>query len=242
MIIKYPTGLYNNAIPSGTESGNITFTISNNPPPRSNLLFPKISNGIARRQIARSDEALWRRETVGDLIFNVSESKRTLEGSNNKVFETGQILEFNDSIPKTVDQMLVGDTVTTQHNINRINYEPLGINEGDQQLINSVSMSAYKSLENELNEARQRRKNAEQSVVENQKIINNSTKTIEALKIVQDETSGTDSDVYELILKLETKRNAAFEARDAAIAVANESAIQSASLVDRLRTISTVLK
>lgn len=242
MIIKYPTGLYGNSIPSGTESGNVTFTISNNPPPRSNLLFPKISNGIARKKIIKKDEVLWRRETVSDLVFNISSSRRTFEGSNNRILEIGQILEFNDSIPKTVDQMLVGDTTTTQHNINRINYQPLGISAEDEDLINSASFVAYKSLQKELNDAVQRRKDAEQSAIEYQKIINDSTRTLDALTIIQNQSNTTDTDLDAVILKLKTKRDMAFKDRDEAIRLANEAAVESSSISDRLRIISTVLK
>lgn len=240
MIIKYPTGLYN--IPKGTELGNVTFTVSNNSPPRSNLLFSKIPDGIARKQILRRDEVLWRRETVGDLVFNISESRRTTEGTNNKTFETGQVLEFNDGTSKTVDEMLVGNNTTTQHNITRIDYDQLDIDDEDKQLIDSVSFLAYKSLGEDLNNARQRYRNYEQDVIEFQKIINNSTRTINALKIAQDQNAGTDIDVSDLISKLEIKRDEAFRSRDAAIASANQASAESTSILDRLRTISTVLK
>lgn len=242
MIIKYPTGLYYNSIPKGTEPGNVTFVISNNPPPRTNLLFPKISNGIAKKRIIREDEVSWRRETVSDLVFNVSSSAGTVEGSNNKVFETGQVLEFNDSISKTVDPMLVGSITTTQHDINRINYDSLNIDDADEQTINSASLVAYRSLQIKLNEIIQKRKDAEQSVVEYQKIINDSNRAIEALKIMVDQSDTIDNDLNMIMSKLEVRRDNAFRDRDMAIALANSAASESVLVSNKLRTISTVLK
>jgi hypothetical protein len=242
MIIKYPTGLYYNSIPKGTEPGNVTFVISNNPPPRTNLLFPKLPSGIARKRITRKDGISWRRETVSDLVFSVSSSTRTVEGSNNKVFEIGQVLEFGDSISKTVDPMLIGLVTTTQHDINRINYNSLNVDDADEQAINSASLVAYRSLQTKLNEAIQRRKDAEQLVVEYQKVINDSTRAIEALKIMVDQGDATANDLHVIISKLETRRDDAFRDRDVAIMSANDAAAESVQMSDKLRTISAVLK
>lgn len=242
MIIKYPTGLYYNSIPKGTESGNVTFIISNNSPPRTNLLFPKISIGVARKKITRKDEVSWRRETVSDLVFSVSSSARAVEGSNNKIFDIGQVLEFGDSVSKTVDPMLVGLVTTTQHDINRINYDSLNVDDADEQVINSASLIAYRSLQAKLNGAIQRRKDAEQLVLEHQKIINDSTRAIEALKIMVDQGNATADDLHVIISKLEIRRDDAFRDRDTAIASANDAAAESVSASDKLRTISVVLK
>ena len=244
MIIRYPTGLYVNILPQTPDAGgNVTFTISNNPPPRANLLFPKIPPGVVDRQrLSRSLDILRRRTVLGDLVFTVSQSRRNTEGSNNKVFEIGQVLEFSDRILKSLDPMLVGRKTETQHDIVRINYEPLDISNEDQEFINNSSLVVHKSLSDQLNVVRQQRKNAEQLVVSNQKIINDSNRTINALKIIQDQTGMTDSGVEELIIKLELKKGEAFVARDVAIVAANAMSAEATQIQDKLRTVSTVLK
>lgn len=243
MIVKFPTGLYSNVLPQQPQdSGNVTFTISNSPPPRTNLVFPKIPPGIVdRRRLPRDPDILRRRDVIGDLVFTISQSRRDSEGSNNKVFETGQILEFTDAPLKALDPMLVSPKTETQHNVNRINYEPLGVDAEEQQTISDASLITQKNLADELNIVRQQRKNAEEIVTTNQKIINDANRTIDALVVIQNQTPTTDSDVDELIAKLEKKKDDAFKARDAASEAANALAAEATRIQDEIRTVSTVL-
>lgn len=243
MIVKFPTGLYSNILPTEPgDGGNVTYTISNDPPPRTNLVFPKIPPGIVdRRKTPRDPDVLRRRSVIGDLAFTVSQSRRDTEGSDDKVFETGQILEFSDGPLKSLDPMLVDKTTETQHDVVRINYEPLDVDADEQQLISDTSLAAHKELSDQLNLVRQQRKNAEQVVVTNQKIINDSNRTIKALNVIQSQSPTTDSDVDDLIAKLEQKKNDAFVARDQATETANTLAAEASRLQDELRTVSTVL-
>lgn len=243
MIISFPTGFYETALPQNPEdSGNVTFTISNNPPPRTNLVFPKIPPGIVnRKRKPRTIEVLNRRDAIGDLVFTISKSSRQEEGSNNKHFETGQVLEFSDAPLKTLDPMFVGPKTQVQHDINRLNYEALGIDEEEQQLIENSSLFVHKSLSDQLNTIRQQRADAEQTVTANQKIINDINRTISALTVIQESSSETDTDVDALIEKLISKRDAAFITRDKAVGSANSLAVEASRLVDEIRTISTVL-
>lgn len=243
MIVRFPTGLYSNILPQEPQDGgNVTYTISNNPPPRTNLVFPKIPPGIVdRKRTPRDLEILRRREVVGDLAFTISQSRRDAEGSDDKVFETGQILEFSDAPLKSLDPMLVSQKTETQHDTGRINYEPLGVDDEDQQRISDASLVTHKSLADQLNLVRQQRQNAEQIVVANQKIINDSNRTIEALQVIQNQSPTTDSDVDDLITKLEQKKQEAFTARDQATEAANALAAEATRIQDELRTVSTVL-
>lgn len=241
MIIRYPTGLYTNVLPQQPQnSGNVTFTISNSPPPRTNLIFPKVPSGIVNRTINRSNQEV--RSSVGDLVFTVIQSRRDLEGNNGKTFEIGQVLEFNDAPIKKLEPMFVGPKTVTQHNINRINYAELGIDDEGQKLIDNISMTTYKTLSDQLNFARQQRKNAEVLVSTNQKIINDSNRAINALKIIQINNVATDGQIDDLISKLEQRKSEAFIARDAASESANHFAIESTHILDQLKAISTVLK
>jgi hypothetical protein len=236
--------LYSNVLPQEPQDGgNVTFTISNSPPPRTNLIFPKIPPGIVdRKKTPRGPDILRRREVIGDLAFVISSSKRAVEGSNDKTFETGQVLEFSDGPLRSLDPMLVSSKTETQHDVTRINYEPLDVNEDDQQLINDASLATHKSLSDDLNAVRQQRKDAETIVTANQKVINDSNRTINALQVIQDQSPETASDVDELIAKLEAKKDEAFITRDAATEAANTLAAEATRIQDKLRTVSTVLK
>ena len=157
------------------------------------------------------------------------------------MFETGQVLEFSDAPLKSLDPMFVGQKTTIQHDVIRINYEPLGVDSEDQQLISDASLVAHQSLSDKLNVVRQQRKNAEQVVTANQKIINDSSRTIDALVVIQDQSPSTSGGMDELILKLEEKKSEAFAARDQASNAANALATEASRLQDELRTVSTVL-
>ena len=243
MIIKFPTGFYETVLPNFPEdSGNITFTISNNPPPRTNLIFPKIPGGIVdRKRTPRTIELLDRRSILGDLVFKISRSSRAFEGSNDKEFDTGQVLEFADAPLKTLDPMLIGVKTQTQHDVNRLDYTALGVDEDEQQLIADSSLLVHKELSNQLNVVRQTRADAEQQVIANQKIVNDTNRTISALEIIQDSSAETDDDVDALIEKMKIKRSEAFTLIDQATVIANSSAAEATILVDEIRTISTVL-
>lgn len=243
MIIKFPTGFYETILPQEPEDGgNVTFTISNQAPPRTNLVFPKIPPGIVdRKKEPKTIELFNRRDVIGDLVFTISQSSRKEEGSNNKVFETGQVLDFSDAPLKSLDPMLVGSKTQTQHDTNRLNYDALGVNEEEQQLIADSSLLVHKDLSDQLNAVRQQRADSEQLVVANQKIINDANRTIDSLEVIQDSSSETDSDVDALIQKLKLKKDEALSLRDQAADEANTLAVQAVALVDEIRTVGTVL-
>lgn len=157
------------------------------------------------------------------------------------MFETGQVLEFTDAPLKTLDPMLIGVKTQTQHDINRLDYTALGVDENEQQLIADSSLLVHKELSDQLNVIRQQRADSEQQVIANQKIINDTNRTINALEIIQSSSAETDNDVDALIEKMKIKRNEALTSRNQATEIANSLAAEATVLVDEIRTISTVL-
>lgn len=249
MIIRYPTGLYAAILPKGNERGNVTFTISNNAPPRSDLSFIKIPVAIVkRRRVKPTISEYERRQSLGDLIYTVSQSNKTDEGNSNRQFELGQTFEFESFTGKELDPMLVSMRSETRHDTNRIDYAALGLSASDQDAMASASFAAQADITNQLNYARQQRVNAEETINVQQKIINDVTKTIDGLTITLNSSAvtgslGTEADVIETIIaKLTIKRNAAFAARDAAIKEANDLAAQALALSNQLQAIGYMVK
>ena len=82
----------------------------------------------------------------------------------------------------------------------------------------------------------------------NQKLINDLTKTIDSLEITLDynPTTGTAhteaTTVEQLILKLKTKRDQAFKARDEAISNADTYANEASNTMDQLRAVGLLVK
>jgi len=242
VIIKFPTGLYDLPV-APSDNRSVTFTISNEEPPRTNLIFPKIPPGIVdRKRTPKTITLVERRGSVGDLIFSVSRAARIKEGNNAQQFETGQILSFGDVPLLSLDPMLVSEKTETQHDLNRFDYSSLGVTAEEQQLIANSSISTHNALVDRLNDLKRQRADAEIIVNSQQKIINEATRNIEALEIIADSSAETSDDVLSLIGKLKLKRQEAFTARNAASALANMVAIEADEVVSELRTVATVLK
>lgn len=243
MIIKYPTGLYTSVLPSAAnEAGNVTFTISNSLPPRSDLLVPKVPIGIVQRK--RLSSATSNRSSLGDLIFSVSKSQRVVEGNSSRQYEIGQIIEFNEQNGKTVDPMLVSISTEVRHDTNKLDYELMGLTDSERQVVEGTSTTVQESISSKLNEYRQLRSNTEQIINNNQKLINELNRTIESLEIAMNYSTGTEENdsLQRLIDKLKTKQNQAFIDRDDAITLANSYAQESARLVDELRSVGYLVK
>lgn len=244
MIVQFPTGLYRTVLPSEPDdSGNITFTISNSSPPRTNLLFPKVPRGIVdRKRNVVSLDPVQRREFLGELVFSVSRSDKTEEGNNARQFEIGQILEFSDTPLQTLDPMYVADETETRHDTNLFDYDAIGLDEDEQRLIADNSVKVQQRLTDELNIARSNRSDAEEIVNIKQKLINETNRNINALEVIVTNSDDVDPDVSALIEKLTAKRDAAIADRDVAIDNANTYASEASRLLDELRTVATVVK
>ncbi len=250
MIINYPTGLYSNVLPaSPSDAGNVTFTISNNPPPRADLAFVKVPIGVVSRKKSKSTVSEFeRRKTVGELIFTVSKASRSDEGNNVRQYELGQVYDFVETSGKTVDPMLVSLSTEIRHDTNIIDYGALGLTKDEQSALESVTFAAQNDLMSRLNEIRQQRANADEAINTNQKIINDTNKAITGLTVTMDTGAitgslGTEGSVIEgVIAKLKLKRDDAFAARDAAITKANALAAEATSIYDQLRTVGTLVK
>lgn len=243
MIINFPTGLYKNVLPSKPEDrGNVTYTISNDDPPRSGVLFPKIPRGIQIKPRIPKMSAVVLRDAVGSLVFSVSKATKSLTSDNIRQFETGQVLNFDDVEVKEITPMLVNEKTEVRHDVTAINYDKIGVTADEQHKIADLSYSVYQSLIKELNATKRQRADAEEVVSSSQKLINETTRTIDALTVVDSNSVVTDTDISHLIDKLKLKRDAEIIVRDAAVINADTFAGQAEKLVNELRHVATVVK
>lgn len=242
MIINFPTGLYSTKLPSlPSDRGNVTFVISNDTPSRTNLVYPKVPQAIIEKpKIAREKSPLFRRPTMGELVFTVAKTSVAEAGNSEKVFETGQILEFNEVPIKSIDPMLVTDKTEIQHNVTQINYEGLDLTETELANIQANSLIIYEQLNQQLNKIREDRKNNEQIISTNQKIINDADRTIKALTVINE--NGFSSDINDLIVKMLDKKAIAQNQVEQAVILSNELAIRATDAQDQIRAIATVVK
>jgi hypothetical protein len=205
MIITSPTGLYKSILPQGTESGNITYAISTQDPPRSNVRL--IIHPIAEILTPAPDKIFddnERRAQFGELIFTIAQSSRAMPGSNSKLFELGQALDFENSPPEQeIEPSKSPDNIEIRHNTNMLDLEGLGLTKDEIAQVTLDSEEKQSELEAEFLAIRTEIQNLDTEITENQKKINETNKAINAVREVYDIPIGDlsfDNDIYQKLL------------------------------------------
>ena len=244
MIINFATGLYSTVLPKKpSDGGNVTFTISNEAPPRSNLLFPKVPQALVEKQRTPSTRtSIDIRPTLGELTFTVNKADRSQAGNNQNVYEIGQVLEFNNESILATEPMLVAPATTIQHDVSLIDYASIGLTQEQVAEFSAKALDSFNDLMNQLNQIVQQRKNAETIITDLQKVINDCDRTINALNVIQSEETGTDGFVDDLTSQVKAKKENAIAEREAKIEEANQLANQASDLQAELRQVGTVVK
>jgi hypothetical protein len=242
VVIKYPTGLYKAILPvEPSDRGNVTFTISNSAPPRTNLIFPKIPLGIVeKKRDVTPMPVVDRRQHLGQLVFSVSKARRKELGNASRQYQIGQLIEFTEPLADIVDPMLVGEVMETRHDTNVLDTDAMGINDADLQEMNAASLRTQKALTDRLNFLKRARADADTTINVRQKTINEIDKALSALEVIT--TTDADSDVAPIVSKLTERKRKATEERDAAIRAANQYASEASRIADDLRTVAVVVQ
>jgi len=241
MIINYPTGFYKTVLPrDSSDSISVTYTISNTIPPRTELFFPKIPSGIEQRQRQQSSE--FDRDALGELVFSVTQSSQRVVENNSRLFDIGQVLEFEGSDQATLDPMFVSNCIEIQHNNKDFDYARFGLSSADVDVLKSTTTDKMVQLQDQLNDVRAARLDAEQIISSQQKLINDLNRNIKALSLLVDNITEADDDVVAVHSKLLVRRTQAIADKDAAVESANFNASESARIADELRIIATVVK
>lgn len=206
MIIRFPTGLYKSVLPAGKESGNITYTISTQDPPKTNVRITQIPPGEEFQPAPDKifDDAT-RREQFGDLIYTIANNSRSLPGSNIKQFELGEILAFEENPPQQEVQSLRSpDSIEIRHDTNVLDLSSLGLTDEEIVVLVAGSEEKQAELEQEFNDKNIEAKNLDTAITENQKKINETNKAIKATREVFDIPEGDltfDQPIYQKLLE-----------------------------------------
>ncbi len=242
MIINSPTGFYRTVLPNGpTDSGNVTFVISAAPPPRTNLVFPKVPRGVLQRQkIPQVVDDVSIRAALGGLAYSVSRATQTQPGNNAKQFEIGQVIEFGTTAAADISPMLVAPITETRHDTNVFDYTALGLSDDEQRFLADTAMAAHRTIQQQLNVVKTGRADAEREINTQQKIVNEATRNLSALQIVYDATG--DQEVKKLVDKFQQRADTASAKVAEATTLANSYAVQARDLQDRLIALAVVVK
>lgn len=245
MIIRFPTGLYQDAgqLPENpSDAGNVTYTISNEEPkrPQDATFQLPLAAEIAERPPLQYDDKT-RRAQLGPLVFTYVDAKQTVPGSNRKLFEVGQYLDFSSEEIDLPEQTPVPAVVEIQHNTNLLDLQDAGLSEDEISSLIDLSTTKKKDLENQLAFIQNQISDQKIAITENQKQINEVVKIISAVRVVVNIPEGsTQSDP---LLDQLLARQADLElARTALISELNNLNTQATTTLNALISVSELVK
>lgn len=187
MIIKYPSGLYSTILPlSHSDSTPVTWTISNNNPPNPSLSFTKLPKSQkVSNKLSKIYSDLDRKVKAGKLVLSTTASYTADLISNKKLYEPGQILEFNDVLTEyDINIPITPDSTTVSHDVNSIDLSSLGLSAGELATIHDESYTKKLSIERSIMVIKINMESIKGDIVETQKSINESDKAISATTIL----------------------------------------------------------
>lgn len=242
MIIKFPTGLYKSVLPEGSSSGNITYIISSQNPPRSAVnanKLPVSEELLPAPESVHTD--LERREQLGELVFSISSGSRSVPGSNVKFYEAGEVLIFDNLEPvEEVVATRAPDRIEVRHDTNLLDLEAVGLTTEEANAIRLLSAEKERDLQRQFSTKRTEISNLDASILENQKNINESTKTLNAImELLGIPDGGTsDNSIYVKVANnledLKDQRNVLISSRNTAsseLEEINQSIVRISELV-----------
>lgn len=242
MIITFPTGSYRSILPKKPDdSGNITFTISNNLPPRVNLVFLQVPPSIRQRtrpQLTLTEEE--RRTAVSQLAFSVLQSANDQTASGKKQFESGQILEFEEVEEIIAEPMLIGPVNEIRHDTNLFDLSAFDVSDAEEKIIAEQANTVFQTLKEQLNEIRMLRSNTELQIADNQKSLNELNKTLNSLIVVQSNITSTD--IASIIDKLQATKIQLEQERQDLILKANSLANEAETTNKELLQVSVLVR
>lgn len=245
MIVKFPTGFYQEVLPKGpSDRGNVTFTVSNSDPPRTKLLFTKIPIGLARK--TRPDLIYTDPERALDfskLAHSSSRASPSVLGSNTKQFEAGQTIDFGTqgSVP-TLSPMLVSPATEVRHDTNLLDLSGLGVSDDEQGDVSTAAYALYKDIADRLNATVQARTDTETALATTQKLLNEANKALASLAVMIAESPSTDGSLGDLQVRLLAKKTALEATKVEQVALANSLAAGATDLQAKLVQLSQLVR
>ncbi len=235
MIINSPTGLFSSVLPkTESDSASVLYTISNQSPPEERGVFvilPEAESLKGAPPKIHTDEE--RRAAVGELVYTISKSNRDIPGSNRKLFEIGQFLEFVDNTAPTLSTDNTPSEVLIQHNTNVLDLEDLGLTEEEIAALTSDSEVKKKELELQLSNLKSEIAGLKSEIGESQKRINEYNKAINAIKVIGN---------AEITEKLETSRDAEIVSQGQLVELHNNKISESEDIYNQLLDISQLVR
>lgn len=212
MIIKFPTGLYEDAgqLPKDEQDPkSVTYTVSNEVPSRADFLvlqLPFSEEVRPRLPLAFDDNQ--RRLAMGELVYSLVSASRSEPGSNRRLFDVGEILDFDTETEELSIQSPVPPTFDIQHDTNLLDLNDAGLSDVEITDLNIKFADKKKELEGEIASLQIQIGDTRTGITENQKQINENNKIINAVRLVSTPTDPLLTKLLSRSVELEAARTA----------------------------------
>ncbi len=236
MIIRFPTAFYDPLLPDkSSDAGDVTFTISTQDPPRPKNASIKVPDGIA----PRIDRDPISRVQFGDLVFTVTDSSQSVLIQGNNQYFLGDVLEFTPELASEQVAAAPNSLLEVRHDLSRIDYKAIGLSDAEILLLSNESASAQEEIRLELNAKRLEYENNNIEISNTQKLLNETNKTLSAIKIVYDRSPSDD--ILAIITKLELKASDLDMKIKQLVAKSSDISAETNDLVNKARGIGVVV-
>jgi hypothetical protein len=192
-----------------------------------------------RSPLAYNDKT--RRAQLGPLVYSYVNANQTVPGSNRKMFEVGQFLDFNSEEIALPEQTPIPAVVDIQHNMNLLDLQDAGLTTAEISSLIDLSTTKKKELEDQLADIQSDMSNQRIAITENQKQINEVVKIISAVRVVVNIPEGSIQ--HDPTLDQLLARQADLEAARAALIVElNSMNSQATIILNALISVSELVK
>lgn len=222
MIISAPTALYSVLLPVDTNVGNVTWNISSNDPPRSvetTALIP-VSEELKPIPPLFFDPTA-RQLNTGEFIYNLSYTQKSQVGIGNKMFESGQILDFTDETSPQTELLSVPPTIELQQNTNIINVNDMGLTEEQIAKLTIETRKKYNYTVTSLNFMVADINAIGIQISDNQKRINETQKTYNASVVSLGDSDEITISLSNRLASLQAERTVLVTKYDSSVQIAN---------------------
>lgn len=226
MIIRYPTGAYENII-----NDNVTWVISSEDPPQSIEKFNKLPIAEERKTVSLNYNKLSYRSTLGELVFSVQQSSPSDVGSSRSHFVVGDVLDFNTGENLSIN-IAPSNKIETRHDVNIVDYKSAGLSDEEINKIRYESKNKKDILDMEFKNLMYEIANIESTISELQKSVNETQKAINAVEILGDK---------DILLKLNNNKIELEKNINELIKEYNEKTELSESIKNNIRSISRMI-
>lgn len=190
MIINFPTALYDSVLPSITEPGNITYTISNKNPPVSAAVLQQLPrNEQIRKQPKRTYTKAQKRKFAGDLVFNLAIPSLSTAGDGSTTFEIGQFLDFTTEVQEQPDPYAL-ESIDIRQDTGVVNYQKYGLNQDEYDNIVKLAADMMDKITSDINITATKLNDNADSMSSTQASINDAVKLYNNIVLV----AGADSE------------------------------------------------